>query len=89
MQTFAIIPGLNVLEDGGTGLGTRSELSKGTVELEAAEKAFHDSIVVAVTDAAHADATLQERQAVLVGHTGVIDYPGRNGAAGRGQGSGE
>ena len=39
---------------------------------QGAEEAFHDSIVVAVADAAHADATLQERQAVLVGHTGVL-----------------
>lgn len=72
MQTLTIVPAFDVLEDGGTGLGTRGELCLGAFGLEGREKAFHGGVVETIADAAHADLAVLSDQVLLIGLTGVL-----------------
>jgi len=72
MQTLAIVPSFDVLEDGGASQCPRGKLIGGAFKLEGAEEAFHRGIVVTIPDSTHADLAVIGSQGVLKQVTGVL-----------------
>src|SRR5512138_2407824 len=72
VQTLPIVPSFDVLEDGGASLGSRIKLMICTFDLESAEKAFHGSVVEAITNPAHANLAVISGQALLIQVAGVL-----------------
>src|SRR5512141_2415576 len=72
MQTLAIVPSFDVLEDGGASQCPRSKRIGGAFKLEGAEEAFHRSIVVTISDSTHANLAVINSQTLQIGITGVL-----------------
>lgn len=72
VQTLGIVPTLDVLKDGGAGLGTRGEALARAFCFEGRKEALHSGIVEAVADAAHADLAVMSGQSLLVSFAGVL-----------------
>ena len=72
MQTFVIVPNLNVFKDRGAGLGMRGKLAGDAFCFEGAEETFSDGIVITVANPAHAHLEVRVCQAILVSCAGVL-----------------
>jgi hypothetical protein len=72
MEPLAIVPNLHVLNERGACNRSGRELCIGTLGRDCAEKALHNGIIVAISNAAHADFTPLIRQLLLISSTGVL-----------------
>ena len=72
MEALAIVPDLNVLENGGSGLGMGGKRMSDTFGLEGSDKALHRCVIVAVSCAAHTDQDVMLGQVSLDQVTGVL-----------------
>ncbi len=72
MEAVAIVPDLDIFEEGPACLSTVDELAGGTFGLEGAKEAFHDGVIIAVAHPAHADQAMMGLQLQLISQAGVL-----------------
>ena len=72
MLALTIAPNLDVMEGDGPCFDTGGKAAGKTFGLQCSKEAFHHSIVVTVTNAAHADLDIMVFQELLVHMTGIL-----------------